>query len=141
MIESLASQQDIPQKAKAILGHILATEDVWLCRIDGEPGRALPVWADLSLADCRARCARNEAAFRKLLASVDDPGLRKPVAYVNSRGEHFENSIEDILAHVFMHGSYHRGQIAALVRAGGGNPVNTDFIAWVRSVERQEAGR
>ncbi len=131
----------IPQKARAILSHLLAAEDVWLCRIKGNPERALPLWPELSLADCEARCAGNDKVFRELLGSMDDSGLGRDVSYVNSKGERFQNSIEDILTHVCMHGSYHRGQIATLVRAGGGNPVNTDYITWVRSARRQEADR
>ncbi len=141
VIESLTAQRTIPQKAIAILSHLLAAEDVWLRRIRGSPESAPPVWPDLSLPDCEGRCAVNEAAFRALLDSLDDSGLRRDVSYVNSKGERFQNSIEDILIHVCMHGSYHRGQIAALVSASGGNPVNTDYIAWVRSARRQEADR
>ncbi len=141
VIESLASQKEIPRKARAILSHLLAAEDLWLCRINGVPERALPVWPDLSLADCEARCAGNEEAFRKLLDSIDDSGLGRPVAYVNSKGERFENTVQDILIHVCQHGSYHRGQVAVLVREAGGSPINTDYIAWVRSVRQREPGR
>jgi uncharacterized damage-inducible protein DinB len=42
--------------------------------------------------------------------------------------------VEDVLLHVALHGSYHRGQIAAAVRAAGGEPVNTDFVTWTREV-------
>jgi uncharacterized damage-inducible protein DinB len=37
-----------------------------------------------------------------------------------------------MLTHVAMHGSYHRGQIAAALRAGGDIPSPTDYIAFVR---------
>jgi uncharacterized damage-inducible protein DinB len=33
---------------------------------------------------------------------------------------------------VALHGSYHRGQIALLVRAGGSTPAPTDYIAFIR---------
>jgi len=35
---------------------------------------------------------------------------------------------------VALHGSYHRGQVAAAVRAAGGEPVNTDYITYVREL-------
>ena len=38
-----------------------------------------------------------------------------------------------VLTHVALHGSYHRGQIAALIRSGGDEPINTDYIMWLRS--------
>ena len=40
--------------------------------------------------------------------------------------------IEDILAQLFGHSWYHRGQIALLVRAAGGEPAVTDLIYWSR---------
>jgi uncharacterized damage-inducible protein DinB len=35
---------------------------------------------------------------------------------------------------VALHGSYHRGQIALLMRQGGGAPAATDYIAFVRDM-------
>jgi uncharacterized damage-inducible protein DinB len=54
------------------------------------------------------------------------------VHYRNSAGDEFDNAIEDILVHVAMHGSYHRGQITMLVRDAGAEPQPTDYIAFVR---------
>jgi len=36
--------------------------------------------------------------------------------------------VQDILTHVLLHSVYHRGQIAADLRAGGAQPPYTDFI-------------
>lgn len=38
--------------------------------------------------------------------------------------------IEDILAQLLGHLWYHRGQIASLVKAAGGQPAATDLIYW-----------
>ena len=46
--------------------------------------------------------------------------------------ERFRSSLHDILMHVIMHSAYHRGQIAADMRASGAEPVYTDFIHAVR---------
>jgi uncharacterized damage-inducible protein DinB len=37
-----------------------------------------------------------------------------------------------MLTHVTLHGAYHRGQIAASIRAGGDTPTATDYIAFIR---------
>jgi uncharacterized damage-inducible protein DinB len=42
-----------------------------------------------------------------------------------------------VLLHVVSHGAYHRGQIASDLRNSGGEPVLTDFIHWVRSLESE----
>jgi uncharacterized damage-inducible protein DinB len=41
-------------------------------------------------------------------------------------------AVGDMLLHVALHGAYHRGQIALLVRAGGSTPSPTDYIAFIR---------
>jgi len=37
-----------------------------------------------------------------------------------------------MLLQAFTHGGYHRGQIAMQLRQQGLEPVNTDYIIWVR---------
>jgi len=37
-----------------------------------------------------------------------------------------------ILTHVVLHGAYHRGQIATIVRGSGETPAYTDYIHCVR---------
>ena len=61
-------------------------------------------------------------------------GLRREVAYSNSAGVAFHSTVEDILLQVAMHGSYHRGQIALLLRQEGAEPAATDFIGFARGV-------
>jgi uncharacterized damage-inducible protein DinB len=58
------------------------------------------------------------------------------VAYRTSRGEPFTTRLEDILAHVVLHGAHHRGQIALRVREAGGDPAGTDYITYVRRAGR-----
>ena len=60
-------------------------------------------------------------------ASLDDQ-----VEYRNSKGELWRSRVEDILTHVLFHSTYHRGQIALLMRASGMEPAYTDFIHAVR---------
>jgi uncharacterized damage-inducible protein DinB len=52
-------------------------------------------------------------------------------------GDSYQNKIEDILIHVGNHGTYHRGQIAMLLREKGYNPVSTDYILYDRSISKQ----
>jgi len=133
VIESLKSQKQLPARVMEILSHVLAAEQVWISRVRNDPGGALPVWADLSLADCEALHLENADAFRRLVGAADQGSLQRIVSYANTKGERFESTLQDIILHVSTHGSYHRGQIAALLRAGGGIPVNTDFITYARS--------
>ena len=51
---------------------------------------------------------------------------------MNSKGEPYTSSVEDILTHVVFHGAYHRGQIAAKMRESGLEPAYTDYIHAIR---------
>ncbi|MMZ69323.1 DinB family protein [compost metagenome] len=66
------------------------------------------------------------------MAAVNDGKLKEQIHYRTSNGESFATSIEDILTHVALHGSYHRGQIAASLRMAEIAPPATDYIFFVR---------
>ena len=65
-------------------------------------------------------------------ASDSYSDLTAQASYQNSKGEKFSSRQADILMHVVMHGAYHRGQIAAAIRAAGSEPAYTDFIHCIR---------
>jgi len=132
VLDSLGRMPEPPAEALRLLTHLLAAERIWLARIRGDGGPPA-VWPEaLRLDECARWQAENAAGYRALLASLDDAGLAAPVAYRTSRGEPFETRLEDILLHVALHGSHHRGQIAALVKRAGGAPAVTDFIVFAR---------
>jgi uncharacterized damage-inducible protein DinB len=134
--ETLASLHALDPKSTAgsvrLLAHIAATQLLWLARIRAEPA-PLAVWPDLDLAGTTRALADGEAAWRPYLAGLHAGELARPVSYANSKGERWTNSVADIVEHLLLHGHYHRGQIAAQVRAAGGTPAYTDFIHAVRS--------
>ena len=112
-----------------LLSHVVAAERVWLMRIRGEDSANQPIWPELNLEQVAALAAANAEQYRGALD--DDP--ERVVTYRNSKGTPFSTRLADILTHVSLHGSYHRGQIATALRAGGVEPINTDYITYVRS--------
>jgi uncharacterized damage-inducible protein DinB len=116
-----------PPRAVATLAHIIATEWLWLARIRGEAS-PLAVWPSLTLDECSVHFDDVAASWRD--AVIDDEQL---VTYTNSKGETFTNRAGDIVTHVIQHGTYHRGQIATIVRDAGETPAYTDYIHYVRT--------
>jgi uncharacterized damage-inducible protein DinB len=117
------------ERSRKLLAHILSAERLWLERIEQRP-QTLPVWPDLTLAQCEKEFADLGAKWKSYLWSAIDLG--RNVAYKNSKGESWNSREEDILLHVIMHSAYHRGQIASDLRAAGFTPAYTDFIHGVR---------
>ena len=134
VMEALAKASEPPAEALQLLGHILAAERIWLAHIRHEEPAGLTVWPESPTLDqCRQRLAENRAGYQALVATLQDADMEAPVAYRTTHGESFENNLEDILLHVALHGTHHRGQIAALARRAGLDPARTDYIMFVRS--------
>jgi len=131
VLESLRSAQNPQKRSLQLYSHILGSEHVWLSRINGTTKR-VEVWPVLSLDECERLAKENTAAFRDLVSRLTPELLEKLVTYRNSAGDQYTSTVKDILTHVALHGSYHRGQIAASLRAGGDTPSSTDYIAFVR---------
>jgi uncharacterized damage-inducible protein DinB len=118
-----------------LLWHLAAAERVWLLRLRNENSSAQPVWPTLSRDDVGALVVQNRDGYAQFLSTVTDDGLTSDVVYTNQHGRTFRTRSDDILIHVATHGAYHRGQIAMGVRSAGGEPVNTDYIAYVRELD------
>ena len=130
-LASLHTATPLPPKALELYAHILGAEHVWLSRLRLEPA-AQAVWPAISVAQCRELAAANHAAFAALLSQLDQAALGREILYTNSAGIAFRSTIEDILLHVVLHGCYHRGQVALVLRESGAEPSPTDYIAFVR---------
>lgn len=119
-----------PPQAIKILAHIIGTEWLFLGRLRREPKPAV-VWPALTLDQCAEQIDQLRREWQRELQFVDGDAV---IEYVNSKGERWSNRAEDILIHVVIHGGYHRGQIATIVRQGGETPAYTDYIHCLRSV-------
>lgn len=126
-----------PPEACRLLLHIQIGIKVWTMRIRGEDSTAVPIWPDGSLDDCEALMKENEAALTRLAQSSGPELLNREVSYTNQHGLSYETAVRDILTHLHSHAAYHRGQIARLLREAGQEPVNTDFITFVRELAGQ----
>ena len=76
--------------------------------------------------------AENRRNYAALLSELTEGRLDRTADYKNSKGVPYSTSYRDILTHVLFHSAYHRGQVAAAVRAAGGTPAYTDYVAFVR---------
>jgi uncharacterized damage-inducible protein DinB len=122
------------QRACSLLGHLLAARQVWLFRLgasEKKPEGLFPAVVDLEQLgqDLDAVIAE----WRRYLSSLsDDSALERVLEYQSLDGGKFRSTLADILAQLNTHGSYHRGQIAMLVKQSGGTPAITDYIYWSR---------
>jgi uncharacterized damage-inducible protein DinB len=124
-------QEAAPPRTLKFIAHVLAAERLWLERLQGQ-NQTLPVWPDLTPAQCQAQADELSMLWRKYLDERAGTKFSLSIQYQNTKGEPWSSRECDILMHVIMHSAYHRGQIAADMRSAGLNPANTDFIHAVR---------
>lgn len=132
ILETLQSVEDENQEVIRLFSHILFAEKVWLTRLQGLDSSRLPLWSDVDIEVCVELVMHNGESITTFLSNLAENDLDKLISYKNSSGKKFENSVRDILTHVALHGQYHRGQINSRLRANDIEPVNVDFITFVR---------
>ncbi|MBX3473516.1 MAG: DinB family protein [Planctomycetes bacterium] len=73
-----------------------------------------------------------QARKQALVNGLTEDRLRANVSYKNLGGKAFTQPLYELLQHVALHAAYHRGQVAACLRALGKQPPATDYIDWSR---------
>ena len=132
ILETLQSIEDENQEVNRLFSHILFAEKVWITRLRGLDSSRLPIWLEVDMEVCAELVMQNEESLTTFLTNLANSDLDKLIFYTNSKGTEFKNSVRDILTHIAMHGQYHRGQINSRLRADGIEPVNIDFITFLR---------
>lgn len=133
--EILAALEQAPgaiEPAIKLFAHIVAAEHIWLSRIQGNPLGDFTPWTPLALPACRELAAATHAGYLALAESLTDARLQEVIAYRTTRGDELRTAVGDILLQVVLHGSHHRGQIAAILREHGLPAPATDFIIFSR---------
>ena len=121
----------------ATLVHLMGAEWVWMRRVTGSSPKAFPPSLVLdSVPAVRGEWDRLWEEQQVFLAGLDDEALRRPVAYTRFDGSAQEQPLHEILRHVVNHATYHRGQVATMLRQLGRTPPATDLVTYYR----EEAG-
>jgi uncharacterized damage-inducible protein DinB len=125
-------QNSFPSVRDTIV-HIMSAEWIWLSRWLGTSPTGRPDdWDVSTLEAIRARWAQIEAQRGAFIATLTPESLATPVSYRNTQGEPFTNPLGHLLRHVVNHSTYHRGQVATMLRQLGVPPISTDLVLFYR---------
>ncbi|QJW88641.1 damage-inducible protein DinB [Spirosoma taeanense] len=131
VIQALETLDNPPQRAVAIMGHILSAQQVWFSRVTKE-STFVAIWEDTPVSWLRETAERQHDKIISYVNALAEPDLLQPVDYVTSRDQPYQNTLIDILTHMSHHAAYHRGQVVQLIRPMLTEAPVTDFIVWVR---------
>jgi uncharacterized damage-inducible protein DinB len=116
---------------RGTLAHVYGAEWIWLERWRGTSPRKLPFALDFpDVETIRSRWQDVEREQREFLDALDPARLAEVVSYVNLKGESFAYPLGRMLQHVVNHSTYHRGQVATLLRQLGATPLSTDLLLY-----------
>jgi len=113
------------------LAHMYGAEWIWLERWRGTSPRKLPFSLDFpDVETIRSRWQDVEREQKEFLGGLDQGRLAEVISYVNLKGETFAYPLGRMLQHVVNHSTYHRGQVATLLRQLGATPLSTDLLLY-----------
>jgi len=135
VLNSLQQQNVSDEKICSLMGHIVAAQFLWLHRIKGLPPPDVKLWGNYTLAQLITMAEEAGKKWLDFAESQDD--FNREMSYTNYVGEPYTNNVEMIMIHLVNHSSYHRAQIAMLLRQKGLEPINTDFITYDRVITGQ----
>jgi uncharacterized damage-inducible protein DinB len=114
--------------------HILWGEWLWLGRWqERSPGGLSPLECT-DLPSLRRRWAAIEREQVEFLDHLTPADLDRPLSYENPPGTRWTYPLAAMLLHVVNHSTYHRGQVAAMLRQLGTAPSPTDYLVFLDEV-------
>jgi uncharacterized damage-inducible protein DinB len=122
---------EAPANALRLFSHVLNAQAIWIARMT-DTVCPVKVWQEHTLEQLRALHEQTSNQLYDLLKEADIKEFNREITYTNSQGLAYTNRVCDIFTHVFNHCTYHRAQVATALRQAGFEPINTDYITYVR---------
>jgi uncharacterized damage-inducible protein DinB len=135
IISCLQRQEVTDEKVLSIMGHLVSANFIWLNRIKDLPKSNYELWGNYDVALLKRMVDEADEQWMNFIR--DNENFDRVLKYRNYVGDYFENNVQQIMIHLVNHGSYHRGQVAMLLRQKGFEPINTDYITYDRVLSGQ----
>ena len=120
------------ERSRRIFAHLLITKQEYFERLDGKDSTGFDFWPDLTIDGCRQLARSTHDNYVRLLTGADELLLERRASYKTSEGVPYENTYRDLLTHVLLHSSIHRGNIVLKMREEGLEPPKVDYILYLR---------
>lgn len=118
-------------KELELFSHIFNAEIIWFKRVQGD--KEFPYHMEIHTPEeCDMLLNTINKNWTDLISSSNEELLTGIIEYRNIKGETMKSALWAILTHMINHSSYHRAQIALLIRQKGMKPPATDFIGYSR---------
>ncbi|AIE87336.1 DinB family protein [Fimbriimonas ginsengisoli] len=117
--------------------HMLGASDRYRARIMGEPVPDVVPDSFSTPAEAASYASEVSARYRQMVPTLTPERLAEEIRNDTRRGL-FILTVEQTLLQVINHGTFHRGQIACLLKLHGVEPIDSDYILWVNAASPSE---
>lgn len=119
------------------VAHLVSAQWNWLRRWQGpSANQPLPSDAFANPAEANRRWVEVDRALAGFVDGLDAGSLQRSIALTGPEGRPYSSPLWRAMQHVVNHSSYHRGQIAAMLRQVGATPQATDLMLYYREHSR-----
>lgn len=115
----------------ATFGHMIAVDELWYLRMKGNSLQQIVPKSFHTIEDVIKASTVLHNEIKDFLIKVQN--VEDIVVYQNTKGDPFNNTIIELVQHIVNHGTYHRGNISAMIRQMGYEGVSTDYIFYSRA--------
>ncbi|WP_454802573.1 DinB family protein [Mucilaginibacter phyllosphaerae] len=129
----LIAQTGAAGKPMGLMAHILTAQQIWLKRLKTTSAPLSHLWPNWTIEQIQEEIDSNYRDLKDFLEALPAQDYDKAIAYKNSVGD-WENTISDILIHLFNHGTHHRAQIGTLLKLNGAQLPMLDYILYIRNL-------
>jgi uncharacterized damage-inducible protein DinB len=139
-LEILKAVQPVYQTSPYIsetFSHVINAQYIWTGRINLEKKTPFKVREIQDLAKLESTITHITKDWLNYIDNLTPLELERKIHYTNSFGESFTSVIQDVIAHLINHSTYHRAQVARELRVLGISPPNTDYITYCRLLEAE----
>ena len=122
---------------KGTVIHLVSAQWAWLQRWKGHSPKLLlsnEFFESPELTNCR--WAEVDQDLSNFVAVLDGQKLQQTITYTRIQGKSISNLLWQSMLHVVNHSSYHRGQIASLLRQVQSIPQSTDLIRYYHDKDK-----
>lgn len=118
---------------RGTLAHLAAAEIIWLERWQGKAGtKLLPEQEFDTIEKATRRLTEIDVDMMDFINQFPESDLEQSKVYTTTEGKSHSNLFRHMFSHLLNHSTYHRGQLAALLRQAGAVPNPTDLIIFYR---------
>lgn len=115
---------------QATIAHLAGAARLWSLRVAGEPNKGLPPIVEIpDVPTALARLDEAHAVFERIAAEWEAT-RDGTFTFRNLAGVEITKPKWQIFRHILNHNTYHRGQIASMLRQLGVKPPTTDLLYW-----------